>query len=57
MKTRVPKGHIQYAIQGVFQGQNELIKRIVNKELEKQKSKWAKVTCKYIKMMGLKMHD
>ena len=36
MKTRVIKGHIQY-IQGVLQGKNDLMKRIVKVQLERKK--------------------
>ena len=49
MKTRVIKGHIQY-IQGVLQGKHDL-KRIVKVRLERKKSKWARMTSKYLETM------
>ena len=55
MKSRIVKGHLHY-IQGALRGRYELVKRIVNAEIEKKKSKWAKITKKYLDLLGLKMH-
>ena len=57
MKSRILKGHLLY-IQGALKGRNDLVKRIVNDEIEKKKkSKWAKVTQKYLHLLGLRIQD
>ena len=56
MKSRIVKDHLHY-IQGALRGWNELVKRIVNAEIERKKGKWAKETKKYLDLLGLKMQD
>ena len=41
MKSKILKGHLQYA-RTVLQGCKELVKRVMDIELERKKSKWAK---------------
>ena len=43
MKTRIMKGHLQY-IRTTLQGRNELLKKVMEIELERKGSKWAKTT-------------
>ena len=55
IKTRIIKNHLQY-IQRVLQGPNELVKRVINVQLETQKSKCAKITNKYLKQTRLSIN-
>ena len=54
MKTRVMKGHLQY-IRGAIQSNNELVKKVVFKEIEDGRSKWSKTSAKYLKELKLKI--
>ena len=55
MKMRIIKNHLQY-IQLVLQGPNELVKRVINVQLETQKSKCAKIMNKYLKQTKLSIN-
>lgn len=56
MKTRVMKSHVQY-MRSALQGSNELLKKVMKLQMEKQKSKWSKETSKYLQLLGLKIYD
>ena len=47
MKTRIMEGHLQY-IRRALQGGNDLIKEVIRIQLEENKTRWARITRKYL---------
>ena len=53
MKTCIMEGHIQY-IRKMLQGKNSLLKEVIRIQVEENKTRWAKVTMKYLTIITLK---
>ncbi|XP_043192465.1 uncharacterized protein LOC122365374 [Amphibalanus amphitrite] len=56
MKTRVMKGHLQY-VRSTLQGNNQLLKEVIETQLEEKSTKWAKMINAHLETLNLSQKD
>ncbi|XP_043202706.1 uncharacterized protein LOC122370834 [Amphibalanus amphitrite] len=56
MKTRVIKGHLQY-VRSTLQGNNQLLKEVIETQLEEKGTKWARMIITHLETLNLNQGD